>query len=331
MGTTAAELSIRGFRVKVVAQDLGYRPPLTIVGTQSRRWPGSAISNQTFDNDDLLDKELQTISRFLALSSRGEETGVAIIPALKVSKTPNNTWNRRPLDEKRYKAASAVQRSMRMVSNPANVDQEDINAFLEAGYKSVDETQVVRIETNKYFTFLMNLITAAGGSIDLGTYLTKEDLNKLRASGHVVNCLANNAGTVGGSTGTYYYNPGEVLIWGRCPRDFDYYIMDDDKDAGVMMTTDGRLYLSTAAKAGPNQTATTVSDCYESWKTDRPMRKEGFNIGARETGSGWVSADNSGHGGAGVAASWACAALVTDCLVETINRNISGVGNTDKD
>ena len=32
--TTAAELTIRGFQVKVVAQDLGYRPPLTIVGTQ---------------------------------------------------------------------------------------------------------------------------------------------------------------------------------------------------------------------------------------------------------------------------------------------------------
>ena len=32
--TTAAELSLRGFRVRVVAQDLGYRPPLTIVGTQ---------------------------------------------------------------------------------------------------------------------------------------------------------------------------------------------------------------------------------------------------------------------------------------------------------
>ena len=32
--TTAAELSLRGFRVNVVAQDLGYRPPLTIVGTQ---------------------------------------------------------------------------------------------------------------------------------------------------------------------------------------------------------------------------------------------------------------------------------------------------------
>ena len=32
--TTAAELSLRGFRVSVVAEDLGYRPPLTIVGTQ---------------------------------------------------------------------------------------------------------------------------------------------------------------------------------------------------------------------------------------------------------------------------------------------------------
>ena len=32
--TTAAELTLRGFRVRVVAQDLGYRPPLTIVGTQ---------------------------------------------------------------------------------------------------------------------------------------------------------------------------------------------------------------------------------------------------------------------------------------------------------
>ena len=34
--TTAAELTFRGFEVRVVAQDLGYRPPLTIVGTQVR-------------------------------------------------------------------------------------------------------------------------------------------------------------------------------------------------------------------------------------------------------------------------------------------------------
>ena len=35
--TTAAELSLRGFKVRVVAEDLGYRPPLTIVGTQVNR------------------------------------------------------------------------------------------------------------------------------------------------------------------------------------------------------------------------------------------------------------------------------------------------------
>ena len=50
-----------------------------------------------------------------------------------------------------------------MVSKPARVEPADIKAFLQAGYQSVDETQVVRIETNKYFDFLMNLITAAGG------------------------------------------------------------------------------------------------------------------------------------------------------------------------
>ena len=51
---------------------------------------------------------------------------------------------------------------MRMVSNPASVDPKDIKAFFDAGYKSVDETQVVRIETNKYFEFLMSLITSSG-------------------------------------------------------------------------------------------------------------------------------------------------------------------------
>ena len=53
---------------------------------------------------------------------------------------------------------------MRIISNPTTVNPEDIKAFLESGYKSVDETQVVRIETNKYFDFLMSLITASGAS-----------------------------------------------------------------------------------------------------------------------------------------------------------------------
>ena len=194
-----------------------------------------------------------------------------------------------------------------------------------------------------------------GGSIELGTHLSKQDLDKLKTTGHVVNCLgsnrwphwvvkcwylANNAGRVGGSAGTYYSNPGEVVIWGRCPRDFDYYVMDDDKDAGVMMTREGKLYLSTAAEAGEGQTRRTVADCdgvcqaifgeklslssgdgYESWRTDRPMRKEGFNIGAERSGSGLVSAENSGHGGAGVAASWACAALASDKIINILGRN----------
>ena len=76
--------------------------------------------------------------------------------------------------------------------------------------------------------------------------------------------------------------------------------------------------------SGPDQTKTTVSDCdkvcqalfgetlsltsgdgFESWKTDRPMRKEGFNIRATKVdGSNFVQVENSGQGGAGVAASW---------------------------
>merc|ERR1712241_599761 len=194
--TTAAELTLRGFKVDVIAPDLGYRPPLTIVGTQSRRWPGSAISNTTFNNDDLLDRELSTIQRFVALTSQFEETGVRIIPALKVSRKEGQTWNKRPLDANRLKAASEVQRSLRMISNPAKVKKEDIDAFKAVGYKSVDETQVVRIETDKYFKYLINMITTAGGSVELGVSLTKERVEKMKKTQHVVNCLGNNAGII---------------------------------------------------------------------------------------------------------------------------------------
>ena len=60
----------------------------------------------------------------------------------------------------------------------------------------------------------------------------------------------------------------------------------------------------------------------QSWKTDRPMRKQGFNTGAaRRSGADWVTVQNSGHGGAGVAASWACAArAVTAFLAELPNQ-----------
>merc|ERR1712037_393044 len=81
--TTAAELTLRGFKVRVVAADLG-------------------------------DRELVTIGRFIGLSSK-EESGVKIVPALKVSRKADNTWNRRPLDEGRLSAASEGQRNMRMI------------------------------------------------------------------------------------------------------------------------------------------------------------------------------------------------------------------------
>ena len=42
------------------------------------------------------------------------------------------------------------------------------------------------------------------------------------------------AGSVGGGSGSYYSNRGEVLVWRRCPRDFGFYVMDDDVSAGVM-------------------------------------------------------------------------------------------------
>ena len=301
------------------------------------RWPGSATSNTTFNNDDLLDRELVTIGRLIGLSSK-DESGVKIVPALKVSRKADNTWNRRPLDEGRLSAASEVQRNMRMIAQPKNVSKEDINAFKATGYKTVDETQVVRIETGKYFKFLIDTITASGGSVEIGTYLTKEEVEQLKKSCHVVNCLGNNAGKVGGGSGEYYSNPGECVMWKRCPRNFGFYVMDDDQDAGVMQDpTTGDLYLSTAAKAGPDQTKNTVADCdgvcmalfgqkmsldsgdgFESWKTDRPMRKEGFNICAEKSMKGLVAVENSGHGGAGVAASWACAARAADALLEKV-------------
>ena len=94
---------------------------------------------------------------------------------------------------------------MRMASTPARVAEEDIRRFLNAGYKTVDETQVVRIETVKYFRYLMTLVTDAGmeentsinqrhfdnlgGSVTLGTHLSNKDMEDLKSNGHVVNCM----------------------------------------------------------------------------------------------------------------------------------------------
>ena len=264
------------------------------------------------------------------------------MPALKVSRNKDNTWNQRKVENlERLKSAAEVQRSLRMVAVPSKVDQESINKFYDEGYKSVDETQVVKVDTAKYFRYLIDVVIQHGGSLELGTSLTKEDVADLQKKGHVVNCLGGSSKTVGSANGEYYSNMGEVVMMKECPRDFGFYVMDDDVSAGVMQATDGSLYLSTASPPGPSQTQNTITDCdgvcralfgkeliingkshagYESWKTDRPMRKEGFNIGAKIAGDeGYASVQNSGHGGAGVAASWACATEAVDALSNLLN------------
>ena len=52
------------------------------------------------------------------------------------------------------------------------------------------------------------------------------------------------------------------------------------------------------------------------------MRKEGFNIRATKTaGSNFIQVENSGQGGAGVAASWACSSKAVDALIEQLGGN----------
>ena len=71
----------------------------------------------------------------------------------------------------------------------------------------------------------------------MGTVLTSEDVDEMKKNTNVINCLGGNARKIGGADGDYYSNPGEVVIWKKCPRDFAFYIMDDDFDAGVMQVT----------------------------------------------------------------------------------------------
>ena len=78
--TTAAELALRGHKVRVVAQSLGSAPPMTIVGTQSRRFPGMSASTENFSQDDLLARELATIDRFLPLAADPARTTSRSLP-----------------------------------------------------------------------------------------------------------------------------------------------------------------------------------------------------------------------------------------------------------
>jgi len=340
--TTAAELALRGHRVRVIAKDFGYCPPITICGTQSRRHPGIAWCNRGFDKDDLLDKELVSLNRFLALSVQNPESGVSVIPALKVSRKEGAWWNPRPLDKERKAKATEVQNCLRMAAKPTSVDPALKERLLTVGYKSVDETQVVKVESRKYFDFLVDLIKSRGGCVCIGCKLDAEAVANMSGLA-VVNCLGLEAGKVGGNGKEYENNPGEEVIFHKSPCAVPFYIIDDDTSGTIVQGSDGQLCLSSGAKpqhllkgkggyddSCSKQTVEDASllqvaifgdaqallpeDISESWATDRPSLGTGFNVGAERREDGQLIIQNSGHGGAGVTASWACAILAADAM-----------------
>lgn len=342
--TTAAELALRGYKVRVVAKDFGYQPPVTICGTQSRRHPGIAICNQTFNNDDLLDKELMSIHRFLSLASKKAETGVSVIPALKVSHKEGVWWNARPLDAERKKASTETQRQLDLASMPAKVDPTVKERLKAVGYKSVDETTVVAIESRKYFQYLCKLIKEHGGSLCMGVHLSADAIKGVDTP-IVVNCLGLASGTVGGAEGEFKGNPGEELVFMKSPVDFPFYIIDDETSGTMVQSSDGSLVLSSGAKPNHmlssdgkgtydcecsqqtirdaellikalfgNDAALKLESAYESWASERPTLSTGFNIGAKRDGNGKIVVQNNGHAGAGVTTSWGTAILAADAL-----------------
>lgn len=344
--TTAAELALRGYKVRVVAKDFGYQPPVTICGTQSRRHPGIAICNQAFSKDDLLDKELMSIRRFIPLAAKTAETGVSLKRALKVSRQEGVWWNARPLDAARKELSTEVQREMDLAAS-SKVNSTVKERLAAAGYKSVDETSVVAVESRKYFQYLCKLIKENGGCICMGVHVDPNAPMSTLAAGSsiVVNCLGLAAGEVKGVEGEWTTNPGEELVFLKSPEDFPFYIIDDDTSGNLVQASDGSLVISSGAKPkhmlSPNKKGAydsacsqqTVEDCQmlmtavfgkgvtlgsedvcESWASDRPTCSTGFNIGATKASDGSILVHNSGHGGAGVTASWGAAILAANAL-----------------
>lgn len=336
--TTAAELTLRGHTVRVVCTSRGSTPPITIVGTQSRRWPGLSLSTKNFSQDDLLDAELTTIGRFLSLAGNPDVTGVRCLPGLKVSRKEGVWWNPRPLDPGRKRAATQVQANMKLAANPTTVDPAVIQQLLATGYRSIDETQVLMIDSATYFDYLSGIIKRGGGAICYGARV--DDMATI--GGVVVNCMGNESNTTGDAKGAYSNNRGEVILFNDCPVDVPFYIIDDDNQIGVCQVPSGELYISGSPKPaegiGWDRSSTEqnirdanqifralfgsalpmLGDVSESWGLDRPTRKEGFNVGVTNTSDRRIVAQNSGHGGAGVAASWACAGIVADELAAAI-------------
>lgn len=248
--TTAAELAMRGYKVRVIAKSPGWCPPLTICGTQSRRYPGMANCSEEFDKYDLLDKELVSMEKWLALATKPTETGVYIIPALKCCRAPGQCWDSRPLDSERKRRATEVQNSLWLAASPQRVDPIVKEKLMKQGFQSVSERQVVQIDTPRYFNYLMDVIKSHGGRICVGCDITKDFIANTKSHA-VVNCLGLSSGTVGGAEGKYRSNPGEEVVFKKSPGPMPFYIIDDDKSAALMQGKDGSLVVNSGAK--PNK------------------------------------------------------------------------------
>lgn len=333
--TAAAELAMNGHKVHVIAKDLGFMPPITIVGTQSRRHPGISACNATFTPDDLNDLEITTIDRFLALCNP-EKTGVKIIPGVKVSRKENVWWNNRTFDGERLAKNRKTNNSMKMICSPQSVDAAVKDALQEVGYKSIDETPVVLVETKKYFDYLLSVIKEHNGTISFGQTLTKEVVESMKGKA-VINCLGISCGEMG-AKGTHFDKSGEVVIFKDCPKPVPFYVIDDDTQCAVTQCPNGTLYISGGAEpklaGGWDQESTkkTITDAdmlckalfghtmdvgkfTESWCGSRPaMQEGGFNVNISKRADGQIIGNLNAVGGAGVAASWANASILSEEL-----------------
>jgi len=338
--TAAAELALNGNKVHVISKDLGFMPPITIVGTQSRRWPGISICNQTFTADDLNDREITTLDRFLALCN-AENTGVRVIPGLKVSRKEDVWWNKRTFEGERLAKNRKTNNSMKMTCTPHTVDPSVKEALHKVGYQSVDETPVLCVETKKYFDYLISLIKQHNGTISLGYTLTKDAVEKMTGKA-IVNCLGLSCKEVGGAEGTHFDVSGEVVIYKDCPKPVPFYVIDDDTQCAVTQCPDGSLYISGGAEpkliGGWDQASTkkTVTDAdtlckalfghsmdigkfSESWVGSRPaMQEGGFNVNFSKRADGQLVGNFNAVGGSGVAASWANAMLLEQAMRSTL-------------
>lgn len=334
--TAAAELAINGEKVHVIAKDMGFMPPITIVGTQSRRWPGISVCNKTFTADELNDREIATLDRFLALCN-GQNTGVKVIPGLKVSRKEGVWWNKRTFEGERLAKNRKTNNSMKMICAPVTADAAAKEALEKAGYKSVDETPVLCVETRVYFDYLLSVIKQHNGTVSLGHRLSKEVIGNMKGKA-VVNCLGAACKEVGGAEGTHFDTAGEVVMYKDCPKPVPFYVIDDDTQCAVTQCPNGSLYISGAAEPklhGPwdqESTKKTVKDAEllcqalfghamevgkisETWVGSRPAMEEGgFNVNFSKREDGQLVGNLNAVGGSGVAASWANAMLLHEAM-----------------